>query len=55
MQAVFAEDIEDSAYHALIRLAQIRTSGGNRLDSPDPVRPAVPVARAETNAAGKEG
>jgi hypothetical protein len=44
---------QESAYHALVRLAQIRTSGENRLDSSDPVRPAVPMARAETNAAGK--
>ena len=36
---------QEFAYHALVRLAQIRTSGENRLDSSDPVRPAVPAAR----------
>ena len=41
VRAVIAEDIVDSAYRALIRLARIRTSGENRLDSHDQARLAA--------------
>jgi hypothetical protein len=55
VRSVIAEDTDDSAYRALIRLTRIRTSGENRLDSRDPAQLADPVVRAATNATGNEG